>query len=361
MVRSQQAGYAAVLEAAAAPRSVWADDVPDAHLDAFGRIIDTIHYGGGARPEEVDALPLRARGLVFWSMAQRRRVPARRRHQLYLGALKMLGPRPSLLRDLGSFHAERGEWGPAKGYFLKAVQAEPQVVPTYLELAEILLREKQYPAARQVFLSLQQTVPAYSMVEDYLQRLDGASQPRGPRPFAHFRRYKRVIVTGPHRSGTTVATEMIAADTGMEPVREEAFEFYNAALLREVLQREGVVVQCPALFDLMPALSDPHTAVVLMRRPLGELSQSRARMFDPATAHQLSGEEQNEAQLERLGQSDGDAAALKYDLWDRWVAERRIHNPVELAYDRLAEHPRWVSPEDRRKLGRRWHNRRTRL
>jgi hypothetical protein len=122
-----------------------------------------------------------------------------------------------------------------------------------------------------------------------------------------------------------------------------------------------VVVQCPALFDLMPELSDPHTAIVLMRRPLEELAQSRDRMFDPHSAHQLSGEEQNTAQLERLGASTGDAAALKYDCWDRWVKEGRIHHPIEIDYHSLSEHPMWVSKEDRRKLGRRWHNRRTKL
>ncbi len=360
MVRSQNAGYEAVLAGPSAPRSIVPADVPDAALDALGTILDALYHHEAIQPRAVDALPIRARALVFWALADRNQGPAKRRRQFYEAALQMLGPRPALLRALGVFHSERGERSESRAYYLKALQADPLVVTPYLELANSLIRENQKPVAREVLQALVRAIPDYTRGHDYLAALDG-KQPARPRPFAHLRRFKRIIVTGPHRSGTTVATEMIAADTGLEALREESFDFYDESRLRELLQRDGIVVQCPALFDLMPALSDPHTAIVLMRRPLEELASSRSRMFDPTTAHQLSGDAQNEAQLQRLGQSDGDAAALKYSVWDRWRIEGRIHHPIELQYADLAKHPMWVSPEDRRKLGKRWHNRRTRL
>ena len=152
---------------------------------------------------------------------------------------------------------------------------------------------------------------------------------------------------------------MIAQDTGYEAVREEEFDFYREDLLEGLLQREQIVVQCPALFDRMPSLSDEDTAIVLMRRPLEELAASRDRMFAPATGRKMSGDEQNSAQLARLDIASGDAASLKYLLWDDWVKGSKLHHPIELQYADLAQHPLWVNSETRRQLGRQWHNRRT--
>jgi hypothetical protein len=153
--------------------------------------------------------------------------------------------------------------------------------------------------------------------------------------------------------------EMIAQDTGFEAVREEQFKYYRADMLQGLLQREQVVVQCPALFDQMPDLSLEDTAIVLMRRPLEQIEASRNRMFAPGTGRLMSGDEQNQAQLSRLGKTEGDSARIKYEIWDAWLAQGRLHNPVEIQYAQLAQHPMWVAPEDRRKLGQQWHNRRT--
>ncbi|HCH62928.1 MAG TPA: hypothetical protein DFR83_08995 [Deltaproteobacteria bacterium] len=360
MVQAQEEGYEAVLAGPAAPRSIFPEDVPDAVLPQLGAILDALAYRQPLDPAEIERLPSRARAIAYWSLAELKRAPPPMQVKLLRAALTILGPRPALLRSLGLMLRERGQTANARTAFMAAIQADPHNVTPYFELADQLLRQKKVDAAREMFEAYLRVVPDYAPAQRYLKQLSAPVEQRA-RPFAHFQRFKRVIVTGPHRSGTTIATEMIAADSGLEAVREESFEFYRADLLRDVLRRTGVVVQCPALFDLMPELSDPHTAIVLMRRPLQELAQSRDRMFDPHSAHQLSSDEQNTAQLERLGASNGDAAAIKYDRWDRWVKERRIHHPIELTYANLSEHPMWVSKEDRRKLGRRWHNRRTKL
>ena len=360
MVQAQKDGYADVFAGPAAPRSIVPDDVPDAVLPKLSAILDALVYRQPLDPSEIDTLPPRARAIAYWSLAELKRAPPPMQVKLLRAAVTILGPRPALLRSLGSLLRDRGQMDDARTAFMAAIQADPHNVTPYYEMADLLLRQNAIDAARDMFQAYLRVVPDFEPAQRYLARLSAPVQQRA-RPFAHFRRFKRVIITGPHRSGTTIATEMIAADSGHEAVREESFEFYREDLLRDVLRRTGVIVQCPALFDLMPELSDPHTAIVLMRRPLNELAQSRDRMFDPHSAHQLSGEEQNTAQLKRLGASTGDAAALKYDAWDRWVAEGRIHHPIELEYQNLSEHPMWVAKEDRRKLGRRWHNRRTRL
>ena len=240
----------------------------------------------------------------------------------------------------------------------------PELVTPFLERADHHIRSGELDAARGVLEALLVETPGHAVARRTLAAMDARTRgatPAPPRMFAHLRGYKRIIVTGPHRSGTTIAAEMIAADTGHEAVREEAFLFYREDMLHGLMARDGIVVQCPALFDRMPDLTDPDTAIVLMRRPLSELEASRARMFVPGSTERFSAEEQNRAQLARLGATDGDAAAIKYARWADWIAEGRIHHPVEVAYDALRAHPMWVSPEQRRSLGSQWHNRRTQV
>ncbi len=360
MEHSYRAGYAALPAAPPVPRSIVADDVPDAHLDAFGAIVDALQYNAPIAPGAIDALPMRTRALAFWCLADFKRVNMATSLRLLRVARQVLGPRPTLLRSLAVTLRELGQRDEAATVFAAAIAADPAVVAPYLELAEHHIRRRNIGEARAVLQQLQSAVPAFPASQAYLDRL-GQTAPRRPTPFAFLRQFSRIIVTGPHRSGTTIATEMIAADTGHEAILEEEFEYYREDLLRRTLERRGIVVQCPALFDLMPELSSPDTAIVLMRRPLSELAESRDRMFDPTTAQQLSADEQNRDQLARLGASSGDAAALKYSQWQAWVERRRVHHPVVVEYSSLAKHPMWVAPETRRKLGRQWHNRRTRV
>lgn len=173
--------------------------------------------------------------------------------------------------------------------------------------------------------------------------------------------FDQVIVTGPHRAGTTIAAEMIASDLGYQSVREEAFDFYDENALLDLLDEQlRAVFQCPALFDLMPKLSSDRRAIVMMRRPLWELWASRNRMYS-AEGKRVKAGEQNDRQLERLGAADGDAAQIKYERWEEWKADAMIHHPFDVEYSSLSVHPLWVPEEDRRDAGRAWHHRRTGL
>ena len=57
--------------------------------------------------------------------------------------------------------------------------------------------------------------------------------------------HKKIVVTGPQRSGTRIGAKMIAADTGYQFVDEAEFLIKDSDLFREFLQRDGVVVQAP--------------------------------------------------------------------------------------------------------------------
>ena len=163
--------------------------------------------------------------------------------------------------------------------------------------------------------------------------------------FEHLKKFDRIVVTGPHRSGTTICAEMIAADTGFEAVREERFSCRNEGLFRRFMKRaKRVVVQAPAMFWTLPDVDDGRTAFVLMRRPLDELHASKR--YPPG----------REVPLKPYPES-GDAPESKYKAWDRM----ELSNKIEINYSDLALHRLWVPTEKRRALGPKWHHRRTRL
>lgn len=81
--------------------------------------------------------------------------------------------------------------------------------------------------------------------------------------FEYLGRYKRVIVTGPHRSGTTIAAEMIANDTGLDCHKEEEFDCHNITEARQITTG---VIQGPYLLPWLPLFDDGHTAFVYMSR-----------------------------------------------------------------------------------------------
>jgi hypothetical protein len=153
--------------------------------------------------------------------------------------------------------------------------------------------------------------------------------------FEDLAKYSRIAVTGPQRSGTTIAAKMIAEDTGYRFMDEKEFGTFNSERWRRLLQDEyGIVVQCPHM--LKDAVDDPPTGVliVLMRRPLDEIHASDERVQWQA---EYNG---NTTELRKFGLCEGDSARVKYDYWDNHDKDFPY---LELPYERLAGHPLYVA------------------
>lgn len=148
--------------------------------------------------------------------------------------------------------------------------------------------------------------------------------------FERMKGYGNILVTGPHRSGTTIAAEMIAHDTGMALVREEAFNFRNIKLAqRMMLERPGAVYQGPYLLPWAPILP---CYVVYVYRPHREIEASLAR-----------------CRARGVSMPHFDAAQAA-ELWD--YIEPHVTGEV-IDYYSLAAHPLF------RQNRKGWHHRRT--
>jgi hypothetical protein len=65
--------------------------------------------------------------------------------------------------------------------------------------------------------------------------------------FEELAQYGQIVVTGPQRSGTRIATQMIASDTGHRYVDEAKFGVRDVEAWLRALDGGNVVVQSPGL------------------------------------------------------------------------------------------------------------------
>ena len=158
--------------------------------------------------------------------------------------------------------------------------------------------------------------------------------------FEHLKKWPRILVTGPQRSGTRIGAKMIAHDTGHSYVDEDAFYVDSLNHLTAILRREkGIVVQCPGLFRYVHllAMNGPGVFVVVMRRTLEDIWASRDRID---WAWELP-------ELIRYSHVAGDPAQFAYRFWEHTQEDLLAGRGLEVEYGKLEGHPLWIPKEQR--------------
>jgi len=163
--------------------------------------------------------------------------------------------------------------------------------------------------------------------------------------FEYLREFKRIFVTGPQRSGTTICAIMIAKDLGYKWYKEHILkDMYPEQLKKFAQANKNFVLQCPTMCAYIHEIASHKDAVVFMRRPLREILESQKRI----------GWDKNDAELKRYGLDEGIIAKVKYDRW-QFHQKALIVNPFEVHYRSLSKHPLWVP----KKLRQGWKARQT--
>lgn len=154
--------------------------------------------------------------------------------------------------------------------------------------------------------------------------------------FEYLKKYSYVIVTGPHRSGTTIISHMIAYDTGKEFLDEININHIYVRKIPELFEsKKNIVLQAPYALSWTPVLSNFETAVVLVKRSIYDIEKSALRSKN------------------RQGRSVSKptfSPEQAYELWS--YIKKLIHNPFEIQYEGIKSHPLWMSREERRG----WHH-----
>lgn len=140
--------------------------------------------------------------------------------------------------------------------------------------------------------------------------------------------YRNVLVTGPHRSGTTIASEIIASRFWYTAVREceiarPRFEgddcpYLDAEMVKRYFaENSGVVLQGATCFRWIKELQSPDLATVYIARNHDEVIASQKRY----RGKQI------------------DSPSEKRDQWDSLVESGLITFPLLIEYESLAELP----------------------
>lgn len=152
--------------------------------------------------------------------------------------------------------------------------------------------------------------------------------------FEDYKKYKRILVTGPQRSGTRICAKMIAEDTGYEYLDDRTV--IHISELREAVKQDGVVVQCPGMARWIHWFGDDDTLIVWMKRPLKEILASEKRVN---WGHNLN-------ELATYGVEGGISSEVKNKFWVE-TQRGKIKHFVEQDYKKLAKHRLWVDKKRR--------------
>lgn len=135
--------------------------------------------------------------------------------------------------------------------------------------------------------------------------------------------HNKIIVTGPHRTGTTICAEMIGHDTGLPVFREEEFQYRNIIKAHELISIEkGLfegcgVFQGPYLLPWAPLFDD--CLIVCMRRDIEDIQASIENLKKRGISTPFFSAEQ------------------AYALWEKM----ELKHCMEVEYESLRDHPLW--------------------
>lgn len=150
--------------------------------------------------------------------------------------------------------------------------------------------------------------------------------------------FNNILVTGPHRSGTTFAATTLAHDTGYRLALEEKIKFSNRYLVCcHLNDDEPWVIQCPFLSDVIHEFQWDDTLVIWMKRNLEDIRRSQQRMYGPK-GYQISWWAIEQAERRKYHTTaHKPIAQIKNECWD--LQKMMIPHWLEMEYDSLKLHP----------------------
>jgi hypothetical protein len=165
--------------------------------------------------------------------------------------------------------------------------------------------------------------------------------------FEHLNRFKKILVSGPQRSGTTICAQMIARDLGYRYFDEMEFDVDNMRKIFAVVDSlNRIVIQCPSLAASLWMFSHPDILVVFMKRDVADIVASQSRPIYESSPDRVWTTTHAPVELMKYGRTTGVIAEVKYE---GWAAQKPyIWNTMEIEYESLAAHPMWVDKEARR-------------
>jgi hypothetical protein len=164
--------------------------------------------------------------------------------------------------------------------------------------------------------------------------------------FNHLEKYRFILVSGPHRAGTTIAAAMIANDLDYEFQEDVQDQLETFAGSHQIYR--PTVFHCPSYCHFIHQLAAiPELAAVMVIRNVEAIIASQNRIpwaFEPTQI--------NAYRFRTIPKPtfaiQSPIATVKYRYWQEIQKPIFGKNGYEIHYDCLKFHSMWVAPEQRK-------------
>jgi hypothetical protein len=163
--------------------------------------------------------------------------------------------------------------------------------------------------------------------------------------FSHLEKYRFILVTGPHRAGTTIMAAMIANDLGYDFL--EDIQAPLARLPMSYQTYRPTIFHCPSYCHYIHHLAEiPSIAAVIVVRDIEAIIASQRRIpwaFEPTQLNAY----RFRAIPKPTFAIQPPIAIVKYRYWQEVQKPIFGKNGYEIHYGDLEKHSMWVPPEQR--------------
>ena len=180
--------------------------------------------------------------------------------------------------------------------------------------------------------------------------------------------YKRIIVTGPNRTGTTYFSNLLAEELDYEHIDEDRYR-YDEGVFEWYFKKTNIVVQGPGMSYKAHSLCDEYddVCIVFMMRSIDDIKKSSQRIRDQNRtfserwerfervfmryiSDRIIGNSVNDYIPSQEQFDSGSSAKFRYQVWEN-IQKPLCKNYLEVHYDELKSHDTFIDKGGRKGFG----------
>lgn len=205
-----------------------------------------------------------------------------------------------------------------------------------------------------IFLAEDQIQQVFNEIDQFTIELDTIDYDK-----KLFKGYKRIIIVGPQRSGTTFTSQALANTLNFRNVDEAEFNVRDVDIFRNIMKQENIVVQAPSMTCRIQTLVGDDDLVVFMSRKWSDILKGVHRKNGRLSNWILMKTMFN---IERYYFNEYDNIAGEffdkyvnknsyyldayYNMW-KYYQSKVIPNCIILKYGSMKNHPMWLNKDQR--------------
>lgn len=156
--------------------------------------------------------------------------------------------------------------------------------------------------------------------------------------------YNKILVTGPQRSGTTIASQIIAAEVSKRCIDERDYGYHDPIAFRSFVEsEESLVIQCPNFAHIIERFASESICVVFMHRDPRAIIASQKRVDWKSASYQRR---LYRGKVPYVINWLTPICVIKILYWHLHQKFHVIHS-IDLAYEDLSQHRLWIDSHRR--------------